>query len=844
MQGIAFPGKLALLSFSVMSALIFAARAEEPAIIEFDPSFLMLSDGAVPDLARFSRGASATPGTHRIRLFLNNHLYLHQEITFVTQADKSVVPCLTPSLLAQLPLNTSMFSENIEIAGTNDCINLVSLIPEASVTFDSAEQALNIGVPQIYESRMARDSVSPSLWDSGIPAGLLGYSLSAYSNESRGNSFNNIYTAINGGLNLGRWYFRHNGTWNWDNNIGSHYQTLNTYVQRDIPVIKGRFSIGQINTSGQIFDTLPFTGLKVESDERMEPLSRRGYAPEVRGIASTNARVTVHQNGNLIYDTTVSPGAFVIDDLYPTGYGGDLDVTVHEADGSEQYFKVPYASVTSLLRSGVSRYELSVGELNSRYLRDDPSLWQGSWQYGVNNWLTVYGGVQGSERYKAGQGGAAVSAPFGAISADITHARSELSDISYGEEDRSGESYRISYSKNITETRSHFALAAYRFSTHGYMDYLTTMQTRDALSKGYEADTIRRNKSRYSLTATQGLPGNWGQFYLSSSIQNYWNTSDTDKQYQFGYSNHWNRINYSVNAGRSWSAYGRSQDTISLNLSFPLGSTQRSPLGHFSYNNSSGGSHNWRTGISGSAGEEHQFSYGMSATTENQGVGTSGAVNAQYISPWTSINAAYNSGRHYSSVSGGLSGTVIGHSGGVTLSPYQGETFALVEAKGAEGAKVSGYSNTRIDSRGYAAVPYLSPYQLNDVRVDLKGSATGVELDNTSQKVAPYEGAVVKVSYQTRGGRPVLITVTGLETPLSFGSEVYDKAGNIVGYVGQGGQIYARVEKNSGVLMVNYNNGAEQVCKFNYQLAPRYQSKNASLELLTTNCFQKSKEEE
>ncbi|MGM6866194.1 fimbria/pilus outer membrane usher protein [Escherichia coli] len=450
--------------------------------------------------------------------------------------------------------------------------------------------------------------------------------------------------------------------------------------------------------------------------------------------------------------------------------------------------------------------------------------------------MTVYGGVQGSEHYKAGLGGLAVAAPFGAISADITHARSELDDTGYGEENRRGESYRVSYSKNITETRSHFALAAYRFSTHGYMDYLTTMQTRDAISKSYDANTIRRNKSRYSLTVTQGLPGNWGEFYLSSSIQNYWNTDDTDKQYQLGYSNYWNRISYSVNAGRSWSAVGRSQDTVSLSLSFPLGSTQRSPIGHFSYNSSSGGSENWRTGISGSAGEEHQFSYGMSATTGNQGVGTSGAVNAQYISPWTSVNAAYSNGRHYSSISGGLNGTMIGHSDGVTLSPYQGDTFALVEAKGAEGAKVSGYSNTRIDSRGYAAVPYLSPYQMNDVRVDLKGSAAGVELDSSSQKVAPHEGAVVKVSYQTRQGRPLLITVTGPETPLSFGSEVYDEAGNVVGYVGQGGQIYARVEQNSGILTVNSSNSSQQVCQFNYQLPNEKQSRAHSLETFIASC--------
>jgi outer membrane usher protein len=45
-------------------------------------------------------------------------------------------------------------------------------------------------------------------------------------------------------------------------------------------------------------------------------------------------------------------------------------------------------------------------------------------------------------------------------------------------------------------------------------------------------------------------------------------------------------------------------------------------------------------------------------------------------------------------------------------------------------------------------VLYLSPYQLNDIRIDPRGTASGLELDNTSQKVAPHDGAVVKVSYQ------------------------------------------------------------------------------------------------
>ncbi len=41
-----------------------------------------------------------------------------------------------------------------------------------------------------------------------------------------------------------------------------------------------------------------------------------GYAPQIRGYAKTNAKVEVRQQGNLIYQTTVTPGSFEINDLF------------------------------------------------------------------------------------------------------------------------------------------------------------------------------------------------------------------------------------------------------------------------------------------------------------------------------------------------------------------------------------------------------------------------------------------------------------------------------------------------------------------------------------------------
>ncbi len=46
------------------------------------------------------------------------------------------------------------------------------------------------------------------------------------------------------------------------------------------------------------------------------PDSLKGFAPVVRGIAKSNAQITIKQNGYAIYQTYVSPGAFEISDTF------------------------------------------------------------------------------------------------------------------------------------------------------------------------------------------------------------------------------------------------------------------------------------------------------------------------------------------------------------------------------------------------------------------------------------------------------------------------------------------------------------------------------------------------
>ncbi|HIF2548602.1 TPA: fimbria/pilus outer membrane usher protein [Salmonella enterica] len=180
-------------------------------------------------------------------------------------------------------------------------------------------------------------------------------------------------------------------------------------------------------------------------------------------------------------------------------------------------------------------------------------------------------------------------------------------------------------------------------------------------------------------------------------------------------------------------------------------------------------------------------------------------------------------GKNYSSASVGLGGTVLAHGGGVTLSPYSGDTFALVKAEGAEGASVSGYLGVRVDSRGYAIVPNLQPYQMNDISIDPKGTHDCVELDSTRSRTAPLSGAVVKLDYGVKTGLPLLARLQQASgQPVPFGAEVKDVQGNTVGYIGQAGQLYARVATPAGQLKAEWGQGNREHCRFTYRLPAAY----------------------
>lgn len=807
---------------------------------EFDTQLLRQEGQNQIDVSRFTWGASAIPGKYRIDILVNDNRILHDEVAFKEAEKNQVVPCLTPKIIKSINFNIDKLPFNTRKVLTEPatCTDLANTLPDATVNFDADKQQLEITVPQIYLAHTPQGSVDPALWDSGIPALMLGYYMNGYdSHYSDAGTSRSFYSSLNAGLNIGKWYLRHTGSYNWDQNSGGGYQSSNTYVQRDTEFVRGHLYLGQYYTSGQMFNSVSYTGAQLASDDRMLPSSQRGYAPEIRGVAKTNAKVTVRQSGHILYQTTVSPGAFLIDDIGPTGYGGDLDVTVEEADGSLQQYAIPYSSLAQSLRPGAQQFTAIAGKLRDYSSSEEPLFYETTWMRGLTNILTAYSGLQYSQNYQAVLFGGAMGTRIGAISADVTQARSHIGGDTGN---LTGQSYRVSYSKLIDATDSNITIAAYRYSSSGFMDFLTAMQTRDAIKRHEDPGTISRSRNQFSLSLNQGLPADLGTLYISASMQDYWNTNDGyNTQYQVGYSNNYKWLNYSINASRNKAGNGQDQTTWYLTLSMPLwpGHGGATPYMSMRYNQDSNGGRGEQSNLSGSFGSDRQYGYNVSGAHDSY-AGSSGSVGGSWAGSKATINGSYSTGRGYNSTSAGLSGGIVAHAGGITFSPSNSDNYALIEAKGAEGAKVSGSAGATIDGSGYALASSLTPYQQNRVAIDPEGSDLGVEFENTSQDVVPRAGSVVKVKFNTHTGTPLLITSGWKGEPLPFGADIFDDDNTHIGAVSQGSVIYVKVSKPKGVLTIKWGENMTQQCQVHYALnitEPDAQNKNA-IQRFNTAC--------
>lgn len=801
----------------------------------FDPA--MLNGGAgqsVSDLSVFQGGAGQLPGVYRVDVFLNGKPVDKRDIRFVAVADKpgSLRPCLSAQMLARWGVDGAALPG---AQATSECLDITSLA-QARADFVFASQRLNLSVPQAALLKQARGSVSPALWDQGENALFLNYGFSGLDSQARqgGLDASSQSLSLLPGVNIGGWRLRNFTTLNKAAGTDIDSDSVYSYAKRAIPSLGAELTLGATSTPSEVFDAVPFTGLRLGSDEDMLPESQRGYAPVVRGIARTAAQVTVRQNGYVVYKDSVAPGPFEISDLYATGGNGDLTVTVEETDGSQQHFVVPYSSLAVMRREGTFSYDLAVGDYRPPSEEvERRKVFQATAVAGLAHGVTLYGGLQAADVYRALALGIGQNlGDWGALSADLTQAWSEP----FQQRSSSGQSARVRYNKNFVESGTNFALTAYRYSTEGYAGFSEVLDT----YTDNRHDDFSRRKSRFELSMNQSLSAQLGVLNLSLYREDYWGDGRKDQSLSAGYSNFWKNVSFSVNLSHTRSssdaASGRdnsSDNALSLSMTVPFDSFFAS----YSYNTSQSGSASHRVNLSGRALPDQNLSWSAQQGYTESGRGYDGSLNARYMASVGEFAAGYAYDESATQLNYSARGGVLLHGDGVTFGQYMGETPALVDTGGAAGIKVQGETGVYTDARGYAIVPYTTPYRKNSVGLSLQAAPEDVEMIDSMKELVPTRGALTRATFVSRIGRRALLTLKTAGGFVPFGArvDIDGEAPNADNIVGSNGQIYLSGLQPSGRLKASWGKAGGRRCTSRYELPDEAQG-TAGIVTLALSC--------
>jgi outer membrane usher protein len=779
----------------------------------FDPAALELSSQqqSEVDLSYFSREGGQQPGTYKVNIFLNQRLIDEKNIDFV--ADQTgLVPVLTQRQLADMGVNIRAFSSFKKLRDGETITRLGDFIPDATTRFDFSQQRLDISIPQAAMKTRLHGYVDPSLWDDGLPAAFVNYSLSGSSIRTQSTELHSDYLNLRNGMNIGAWRLRNISTWRYDKS--GHWDSQSTWLQRDIRQLNSKLKMGDSYTDGDIFDSIHYRGIQLSSDDNMLPESQRGFAPVIRGVAHTNARVTIFQHGYVIYETYVAPGAFEIKDLFPTAQSGDLDVSIQESNGTVRKFTQPYSAVPFMLRRGGVRYSINVGRYH--YAGNDdvrtPLFVQSTLSYGMPLDFTLYGGVQLASDYRAvalglGRG----FGEFGSLGIDATWA----SAITPGNSRTAGSSVRVQYQKDFADAGTSFSLASYRYSSQSFYTFDEANQ-RDSLQ-----DTRRRSRSELAVSQSMG---SFGSLSVSAYLQDYWRVPGQERTVHMGYYGNYKSISWGV--GYYYidsSRYGRADRNVTFNINIPFSLWQPdSTLAvNYSLNIAPGKKTSQQATLYGALSDDNTLNYNVLLGHDSEGSNTNFGMGLDYHGSKGDVSTGYSQDKYSKRLTYGLAGGIVAHPYGITLSQPLGDAFALVRVPGAANVEVRNASHVVTDSRGYAIVPSLTAYRKNAIELDTETLGSDIDVELGEQSVVPDSGAVTLADFATHLGHRVLFTLRyhGRDVPFGATASLTGEGNHTDAIVADKGLLYLSGVPEQGGIRVQWRDKNGRVaCKANFDI--------------------------
>lgn len=794
--------------FRTLAAVALAASVAQagdrsaPQRVTFDAAMLRGTHGAV-DLSAFEQGAAMLPGEHVFDVVRNGIPLGRRRVRFVAEGNASAVACIDRAFAEWIGVAlVRLARETQDALRTGACIAAEALHPAARVDHDAGALTLHVSMPQALLQRRD-EAADPEAFDAGIPALRVNYAASVVQQDGhlvRGGR--NASLHLDAGANAGAWRWRHRGSHAQSDGGRPRSQVLASTLERDVPRFDAQLTLGDFHASGMLFDPVALRGVRFQSDDRMLPIEATRPGPIVRGTADTNARVQVRQAGLLLLEAPVPPGPFALEDVRPLARGGALQVRIVEADGRTRNFELPWSAMPGALRAGRARFGLAAGTWRAHDATGAAPVFQGVLQRGLHDRLTLHGGAQVAPDYAHVLAGAAFAVRAGAFSLDRTRARN----ATQGER-RVGASTRVAFATRFAPTRTQVDIAAWHRANAGHRSLNEAMHARRASPD----PRAPRERERIEAAIRQVFGARRHALRLALVGRRFDSHADTHGL-QLAYAlpplPGGAQLQGLVEHARDAARAASTQATLSLAV--PLQSpSSRTPMLAQAHARAGPGRHTIHAGVGGAFGADARNSWraGLS-NAGTRGTSTVASTSLARNARAGHVAAGWSEGPSHRQWSVSGDGSIVLHAHGLTFGPPLGDTAALVRAEHGAGARLLHVPQGRLDRKGRALVPHLSPYRRNRIGVDPAGTAPGVAFDWTERDVVPRAGALVEAVLPTaRAATRFVRILDAAGVPPPFGARIVDDAQATRGHIGGDGLALLDVVPADAPLAVHWRDG-------------------------------------
>ncbi|MBV6827101.1 fimbria/pilus outer membrane usher protein [Pseudomonas sp. PD9R] len=741
--------------------MLLDAQAEELSNVAWPVSFdqnTLQQRGIDPALATLLLAAPRfTAGKHPVTLTVNGQRQGRVDVTFNDQGDV----CFDQTLLDAADLIVP-----VGLPDDKRCHDFIRAWPQTLIEPDPA----NLGLSLVVSTEAKRPTVRDfSGYQTGGIAGLLNYDLNSLFSHNGDQTSRYLAANTEVGFNAGDWIVRSRQVQTWQDDV-SRTNHLAAYAQRTFASQETVFQAGQINLYNPVLAGAQITGVQLMTEQALQV---EGQSSPIEGIAHSQAQVEIRQNGSLIHSTVVPAGPFSLSNVRRLNNRSDVEVTIKETDGGERSFTIPAAMLgVGLPAPG---YSLAAGQVRKFGNTQEGNPWviSGGWSGALAPQVLASAGLTGATDYRAA--GASVGVlPWAETQIQATVQGADAS----GSKPSQGLQADLNVSQRLGEQWSINAGTSYR--TFGYRE----------LEDAVFDNKTDSSKSRYRDQQSAALA--WSHPWMGAFSSGFSRSTAFDGSSSSRALASWGTSigGVSVSANAEWHVSGtsRSDDSVYLNVSIPLGENRRGRT----WVRSSAGEYRSGAGLNEQINDQFSYRVGVEHDTRNQQVQSTAGVSL--LPRYSQLDLNYSrSDAERSSYQVGARGGVVLHGDGLTLSPYAvRDTFALLSVGDVDAVKVTTPSGpVWTDWQGQAVIPQLAAYGNSPVQVDTRSLPRNADINNGLAVISAGRGAVDKIDFAVTKTRRALLKVTTDEgAPLPRGATVNTEDGEFVTLAQEGGLVF------------------------------------------------------